>query len=36
MDTDTSMVISRGKAGRGQVEEGKGIDGDGRRVDSGW
>ena len=36
-DTDNSMMITRGKARSGKVEEGEGvIDGDGRRPDLGW
>ena len=36
-DTDNSMMITRGKARSGKVEEGKWeIGGDGRRLDLGW
>ena len=37
MDTDNSMVITRGKEGWEQVEEGEwGINGDRRNLDCGW
>ena len=36
MDTDNSMMITRGKGGWEVVDEGKGgINGDGRRLDLG-
>ena len=37
IDTDNSMVITRGKGEWGDIEGGKGaINGDGRRLDLGW
>ena len=37
MDTDNSMVITRGKGRWGEVKEGKRkINGDGKRFDLGW
>ena len=41
VDTDNSMVVTRGKWGgvwRGEVKKGKGnqLHGDGRRFDFGW
>ena len=37
IDTDNGMVITQGKGCWGKVEERKGgINGDGRRLDSGW
>ena len=37
IDTDNSMVITRGEGEWGQVEEGKGeINGDRRRLDCEW
>ena len=37
IDTDSSMVITRGKGGWWEVEEGKGgINGDGSKVNLGW
>ena len=37
IDTDNSLVITRGKGGKEEVEEGKaGINGNGRRFDLGW
>ena len=37
IDTDSSVVIPRGKVGWEEVEEGEGgINGDGRRLDLGW
>ena len=37
IDTDNSMVITRGEGEWGQVEEGKGsVDGDGRRLNFRW
>ena len=36
-DTENSMVITRGKGGREEAEEGRGgINGGGRRLDLGW
>ena len=37
IDTDNSVVITRGKGGWREVEESKeGINGDGRRLGLGW
>lgn len=35
-DTDNSMVTTRGKGEYREVEAGKGVNGDGRRLDLGW
>ena len=35
-DTDSSMVITGGKGGSGEVEGRGGINGDGRRLHLGW
>ena len=37
MDTDNSVVIARGRGGEvGEIEKGKGVNGDGKRLDFGW